>query len=342
MIVEKKISNKKFNTVLSCKNKQSNTNSSHRAASFTKKESCDSQCNPVKSNTTIPTTENVNFNDNNNNNNNNNNYKKLLNIKKIGFQKAIASNLKKEADYTCNSSSRAENNNLKSEISKKLNETDSLAIVAIEERMLAKLVNDQQEENDAFNNNNNNNKEKNLFKRNLSNTKKIQSRFNQRPAKQTNPLRPEDDDVDKAEQHNKENQDIEDSEKDYNDEENSEIDEAEYFDIERIECQMQSTQQSADAASSQLKTQKREVTLFKDQSMGFGFIAGSEKPLVIRFVSPDGPGQNKLLNGDEVLAINGEDVEYASRDYVINLIRNSSDQLNLVVKQPTVNPYLFY
>jgi predicted metalloprotease with PDZ domain len=103
---------------------------------------------------------------------------------------------------------------------------------------------------------------------------------------------------------------------------------------------MSINQQSSDAASSKLKTQKREVTLIKDLSMGFGFIAGSEKPLVIRFVSPAGPGQNKLLNGDEILAINGENVEHASRDYVINLIRNSSDQLKLVVKQPTVIFYL--
>lgn len=30
---------------------------------------------------------------------------------------------------------------------------------------------------------------------------------------------------------------------------------------------------------------KREVLLLKDENYGFGFIAGSEKPLVIRFVS---------------------------------------------------------
>ncbi|RNA09174.1 FERM and PDZ domain-containing 4-like isoform X1 [Brachionus plicatilis] len=36
----------------------------------------------------------------------------------------------------------------------------------------------------------------------------------------------------------------------------------------------------------------------------------------------DGPGSNKLLNGDEILAVNDEDVEFASRNY-------------LLVKQPT-------
>jgi hypothetical protein len=32
--------------------------------------------------------------------------------------------------------------------------------------------------------------------------------------------------------------------------------------------------------------QKRQVTLYRDDNLGFGFIAGSEKPLVIRFVTP--------------------------------------------------------
>ena len=38
---------------------------------------------------------------------------------------------------------------------------------------------------------------------------------------------------------------------------------------------------------------------------------------------------------------NDEDVELASRDYVINLIRMSSDQLKLTVKQPTVSVKTF-
>lgn len=32
--------------------------------------------------------------------------------------------------------------------------------------------------------------------------------------------------------------------------------------------------------------QRREVTLYRDENLGFGFIAGSEKPLKIRFVTP--------------------------------------------------------
>lgn len=33
-------------------------------------------------------------------------------------------------------------------------------------------------------------------------------------------------------------------------------------------------------------SQKREVILYRDENLGFGFIAGSEKPLKIRFVTP--------------------------------------------------------
>lgn len=33
-------------------------------------------------------------------------------------------------------------------------------------------------------------------------------------------------------------------------------------------------------------SQKREIVLYKDDNLGFGFIAGSEKPLVVRFVTP--------------------------------------------------------
>lgn len=50
----------------------------------------------------------------------------------------------------------------------------------------------------------------------------------------------------------------------------------------------------------------------------------------------DGPGKDKLLNGDEILAINDEDVEFASREHVISLIRKSVHKIKLVVKQPTV------
>ena len=61
--------------------------------------------------------------------------------------------------------------------------------------------------------------------------------------------------------------------------------------------------------------------------------------VIIYFSKIDGPGKNKLLNGDEILSINDENVQFASREYVINLIRNSRDKIKLCVKQPTVRFY---
>ena len=36
----------------------------------------------------------------------------------------------------------------------------------------------------------------------------------------------------------------------------------------------------------QMPNKKREIFLYKDDNLGYGFIAGSEKPLVVRFVTP--------------------------------------------------------
>ena len=36
----------------------------------------------------------------------------------------------------------------------------------------------------------------------------------------------------------------------------------------------------------QMPNKKREIILYKDDNLGYGFIAGSEKPLVVRFVTP--------------------------------------------------------
>ncbi|XP_025834004.1 uncharacterized protein LOC108738555 isoform X2 [Agrilus planipennis] len=68
--------------------------------------------------------------------------------------------------------------------------------------------------------------------------------------------------------------------------------------------------------------------------MGFGFVAGSEKPVVVRFVTDGGPSVNKLLPGDQILAVNGEDVKAAPREHVISLVRACSSTVTLKVCQP--------
>ncbi|XP_064636403.1 uncharacterized protein LOC135493223 isoform X2 [Lineus longissimus] len=80
--------------------------------------------------------------------------------------------------------------------------------------------------------------------------------------------------------------------------------------------------------------QPREVELTRDPQLGFGFVAGSEKPVIVRFVTESGPSEEKLLPGDQICEINGEDVKKAPREYVIDLIRSCKESINLTVCQP--------
>lgn len=89
----------------------------------------------------------------------------------------------------------------------------------------------------------------------------------------------------------------------------------------------------------------RDVVLQRDSQLGFGFVAGSEKPVVVRFVTEGnkqdcvnhahdvlsfiliyanysgGPSFEKLLPGDEIWYVNGEDVREAAKDHVVQLVR---------------------
>ncbi|KAG5889216.1 hypothetical protein JTB14_018639 [Gonioctena quinquepunctata] len=82
------------------------------------------------------------------------------------------------------------------------------------------------------------------------------------------------------------------------------------------------------------KPEPRAVTLERSPVLGFGFVAGSEKPVIVRFVTEGGPSVDKLLPGDQVLSVNGEDVELAPREHVIALVRACTKTVNLVVCQP--------
>lgn len=78
----------------------------------------------------------------------------------------------------------------------------------------------------------------------------------------------------------------------------------------------------------------RIVILQRSSTMGFGFVAGSERPVIVRFVTEGGPSVNKLEPGDQILSVNGEDVKDAPRDHVIQLVRACDNQVSLLVCQP--------
>lgn len=78
----------------------------------------------------------------------------------------------------------------------------------------------------------------------------------------------------------------------------------------------------------------RIITLHRSPTLGFGFVAGSERPVIVRFVTEGGPSEQKLMPGDQILEVNGEDVKEAPRDHVIQLVRNCEETVTLVVCQP--------
>ncbi|KYO38135.1 FERM and PDZ domain-containing protein 3 [Alligator mississippiensis] len=77
----------------------------------------------------------------------------------------------------------------------------------------------------------------------------------------------------------------------------------------------------------------RQVKIQRDPNYGFGFVAGSEKPVVVRSVTTGGPSEDKLLAGDQILAINDEDVSEAPRGRFIELVRSAKDFIILTVLQ---------
>ncbi|XP_061745329.1 FERM and PDZ domain-containing protein 4-like isoform X1 [Nerophis ophidion] len=82
----------------------------------------------------------------------------------------------------------------------------------------------------------------------------------------------------------------------------------------------------------------RLVEMRRDPVLGFGFVAGSEKPVVVRSVTPGGPSEGKLLPGDEIILINEEPVSSAPRERVIDLVRSCKESILLTVVQPYPSP----
>ncbi|XP_026867613.2 FERM and PDZ domain-containing protein 4 isoform X2 [Electrophorus electricus] len=82
----------------------------------------------------------------------------------------------------------------------------------------------------------------------------------------------------------------------------------------------------------------RHVEMKRDPVLGFGFVAGSEKPVVVRSVTPGGPSEGKLIPGDEIIMINEEAVASVPRERVIDLVRSCKETILLTVVQPYPSP----
>uniref|UniRef100_A0A8C9WRQ9 FERM and PDZ domain containing 4 n=1 Tax=Sander lucioperca TaxID=283035 RepID=A0A8C9WRQ9_SANLU len=93
-----------------------------------------------------------------------------------------------------------------------------------------------------------------------------------------------------------------------------------------------------DPLSSLFSITPRKVEMRRDPVLGFGFVAGSEKPVVVRSVTPGGPSEGKLIPGDEIIMINDEPVTSAPRERVIDLVRSCKESILLSVIQPCPSP----
>ncbi|XP_031656960.1 FERM and PDZ domain-containing protein 4-like [Oncorhynchus kisutch] len=82
----------------------------------------------------------------------------------------------------------------------------------------------------------------------------------------------------------------------------------------------------------------RKVEMKRDPVLGFGFVAGSEKPVVVRSVTPGGPSEGRLTPGDEIIMINDELVSSAPREMVIDLVRSCKESIVLTVVLPYTSP----
>ncbi|XP_076803873.1 uncharacterized protein LOC143447572 [Clavelina lepadiformis] len=104
-----------------------------------------------------------------------------------------------------------------------------------------------------------------------------------------------------------------------------------YEDPRMIEC---GTSGSETTSCEQDPPVPRQYEIVRHERLGFGFIAGSEKPVIIRTVSPGGPSENRLLPGDQIIKIGDEDVKNAPRERVIDLIRGCTKSVTMTVLQP--------
>ncbi|XP_068633830.1 uncharacterized protein [Battus philenor] len=89
-----------------------------------------------------------------------------------------------------------------------------------------------------------------------------------------------------------------------------------------------------EGCSSESPPAPRDVVLERDPDLGFGFVAGSEKPVLVRFVTDNSPSVGKLEPGDQILCVNGEDVSLAAREHVISAVRACTERVTLRVCQP--------
>ncbi|KAE9556417.1 hypothetical protein FO519_000302 [Halicephalobus sp. NKZ332] len=77
----------------------------------------------------------------------------------------------------------------------------------------------------------------------------------------------------------------------------------------------------------------RTYEIYRHPTIGFGFVAASQHPVIIQFVTLGGPSDGKLMANDQIIEVNGVDVSGQGKDEVVAMIRSSESPLILTVSQ---------
>ncbi|OCT59281.1 hypothetical protein XELAEV_18001232mg [Xenopus laevis] len=81
------------------------------------------------------------------------------------------------------------------------------------------------------------------------------------------------------------------------------------------------------------------VVIEKDLLLGsYGFDISQNPPLTVTAVTAGSTAEGKLLPGDQILRINGENVENMPAEQVANIVRESVDSVTMTVLQNTLSP----
>uniref|UniRef100_A0A1I7USL6 FERM and PDZ domain-containing protein 4 n=1 Tax=Caenorhabditis tropicalis TaxID=1561998 RepID=A0A1I7USL6_9PELO len=83
---------------------------------------------------------------------------------------------------------------------------------------------------------------------------------------------------------------------------------------------------------------KRSVSIRRGKDIGFGFVAAGQLPTIIQFVSPEGPSDGLLFANDQILEVNGADMQNESKDNVVNAVRATKEELQITVQQLPQRP----
>uniref|UniRef100_A0A0N4Z749 FERM and PDZ domain-containing protein 4 n=1 Tax=Parastrongyloides trichosuri TaxID=131310 RepID=A0A0N4Z749_PARTI len=104
------------------------------------------------------------------------------------------------------------------------------------------------------------------------------------------------------------------------------------FGEKKIVNEIENTTMGKDTIEDKVE-EKREVKLIKHPDIGFGFVAASQQPVIVQYVTPNGPSDGKLLPNDQICMVNNVNVFEMDKEDVVKMIREHNNEITLTVQQ---------